>query len=131
MEFVVDANVLFALCNKKSATSLFVVESNPQLYAPSFAFGELAKYKKELLEKSNLGDLNSAFTQLKALVSFVNEIKYTAEIEKAMKLIKDPKDVAYLALALFQDMPIWSNDAHFKEQSLVQVFTTKELLFLM
>lgn len=49
-----------------------------------------------------------------------------------MRLVVDANilidDVPYLALALFLDIPIWSNDGDFKEQSLVKVYTTTELL---
>lgn len=40
---------------------------------------------------------------------------------------RDPTDVDLLALALAEDIPIWSDDQDFEDSS-VQVFTTQEVL---
>jgi len=40
----------------------------------------------------------------------------------------DSDDIDFLALALSNNSAIWSNDPHFKQQSLVKAFTTVELL---
>ena len=47
-----------------------------------------------------------------------------------MDLISDSKDIDFLALALSINASIWSNDPHFKQQSLIKVFTTEDLLKL-
>ena len=55
--------------------------------------------------------------------------KFETFLDKANKLISDPDDTEYLALSLaLNKCPIWSNDPHFKEQSVVRIFTTKELV---
>lgn len=130
MKIVVDANILFALCKPESATNLIFNKLKLELFAPSFALGELAKYKNELLEKSGETNLKVLFARLENKVNFLNEKEYKKDIGKTEKLISDPKDVAYLALSIHLNAPIWSNDPHFKEQNLVQVFTTKDLVFL-
>lgn len=43
-------------------------------------------------------------------------------------MLRDSDDADFLALALFSNSAIWSNDPHLKKQSLVPVFTTKDLL---
>jgi predicted nucleic acid-binding protein len=48
-------------------------------------------------------------------------------LERAEQASPDPKDVPYIALALYLHASIWSNDDALKKQSLVKVYTTKEL----
>src|SRR3989344_2273779 len=54
--------------------------------------------------------------------------EYDEFLDKSIKNLPDPKDAPYLALALLRNASIWSNDPHLKEQSLVKVYTTKELV---
>ena len=59
----------------------------------------------------------------------INELnEYEDLLEKAKRLISDPDDIDFLALAISTNSTIWSNDPHFKEQSLVPVLTTGELV---
>ena len=46
--------------------------------------------------------------------------------EQTMKDL-DVTDSPFLALALALGSPIWTNDVHFKQQNLVDVYTTNEL----
>ena len=60
---------------------------------------------------------------------------YQSKIEAAYKLIgeKDKKDVDLLALALYENIPIWSEDSHFKSKEIKQkipCYTTSELFYL-
>jgi len=50
--------------------------------------------------------------------------------EQTMKDL-DVTDSPFLALALALGSPIWTNDGHFKQQNLVDVYTTNELLELL
>jgi len=43
----------------------------------------------------------------------------------------DIDDSPFLALAMYLDCPIWSNDGHFKRQDVVKAFTTRELMNLL
>jgi len=54
----------------------------------------------------------------------------TSVAEEVMKEI-DRTDSPFLALALVLNCSIWSNDGHFKHQSLINVYTTKEILELL
>ena len=56
----------------------------------------------------------------------------TLYLDEAEKISPDPKDVAYLALALRKKIPVWSNDKALKEkQESVRIFTTKEIIDLL
>lgn len=43
-------------------------------------------------------------------------------------MIPDKDDVDFVALALKLNLPLWSNDSRLKEQSLVKVLSTRELV---
>ncbi len=130
MKFVTDANVLFALAKSSSAASNIFSRLKLKLLAPDFALLELYKYKKELAEKSDIGDFTEIIGSLKGKVIFVDKGEYKGFIKKAISLLPDPKDSPYLALSLKLSIPIWSNDPHLKKQPSVKVFTTKELVKL-
>ncbi len=128
MKFVVDANVLFALAKPSSAANDIFSMYELKLIAPDFALIELLKYKDELVAKSEMDSFDKIISSLKSKVVFVDKSEYKELIKRASVLIPDAKDAAYLALALRLFLPIWSNDSHFKKQSQIEVFTTKELI---
>ena len=50
-------------------------------------------------------------------------------LKEANRLVSDKGDTEYVALSLSMNKaPIWSNDPDFKQQSVVKVFTTSELV---
>lgn len=127
MKFVVDANILFSLSNPKSAASFLFSEFSLRLFSPDFALSEINKYKHDISVKSRI-DFNTVLNILKEKVIFLKKSAYSKLIKKLSSKISDIKDIPYLAVAYKLKMPIWSNDKHLKEQSLVPVFTTKELV---
>ena len=48
MKLIADANILFSLAKPKTSDSELVKLYNIKLFLPSFAFGELFKYKSEI-----------------------------------------------------------------------------------
>ena len=82
-------------------------------------------------EELNLNGISKEkFLEDVSLLSEVIELKDTSlDFEnRAKSLISHETDIPFLALALELDIPLWSNDPHFKQQSLVKVFTTEELI---
>lgn len=130
MKFVVDANVLFALAKSSSVANSLLSKFSLKLFAPDFALIELHKHKHELTSKSQL-DFNSAIKSLKDKVIFVDKSEYSKLIKEFSSKISDSEDIVYLALASKLSIPIWSNDKHFKEQSLIPSFTTENLIDLL
>ena len=133
MELLIDANILFSLMNPSSVTSQIFQERNFRLFAPKFILSELDEHEGECQKKSHLS--KEAFQQRKVLIqsrlSFIDVQTYKSLLKRAIKLIPDLDDVPYLACALSQNLPLWSNDSHFKQQSLIPVLTTRELLTLL
>jgi len=133
MDLVVDANVLFAALIKKGVSYNFLFSERFHFFTPEYIFEEFEKYKEELLEKTertteDFFKLLDIFKRRITLISLEELVDYT---KKAEIISPDPKDIAYIALALKLQCAIWSNDKKLKEkQNKVQVFHTHELIKL-
>jgi len=127
---VLDNNSLFAIMNPKSTVAYLFSCIRAQFIAPQFIKKELNKHKEECLLKSRLSDHQFEMRQkeIEESIKFSGESEYEGFLEKADNLISDPNDIDFLALALSLNSAIWSNDPHLKQQSLVKVYDTKELL---
>lgn len=67
--------------------------------------------------------------KLMSRIKSVPKTEFENFLLPAKALTSDKDDTEYLALSLaLNKVPIWSNDAHFKEQSAIKIFTTKELV---
>lgn len=131
MKFIADANVLFSLAKPDSVTSDIAKTRKVTLLAPDFAIIELHKYKEDLLAISGEKNFASVIESLKKKVVFVDYSDYKDKIKDAASKLSDKDDAAYLALAMAVHLPVWSNDKQLKEQSFVDVFTTKEVIALL
>ncbi len=130
MDLVLDANVLIAALIKQGMTADLIVDENVHLFAPEFIMDEFQKYESEILRKIHRtkDDYDHFLEIIKQRISFIplEEIKH--HIQQAISISPDPKDVAYLALALQTGAAIWSNDKRLKKsQHEVSVLTTHEL----
>src|SRR3989338_5804888 len=133
MKIIFDNNIFFSLLNPDSSASEILSRQRFKLIAPEFIKSELNKYRLECEAKSGLSkqEFEARQTKVESEVSFVKVELYKSFLKKALKLISDPDDAPYLALSMsLNKTPIWSNDPHFKEQSLVPVLTTKEVIEL-
>ena len=94
---------------------------------------QLDKYKESCVSKSGLSkhEFEIRQTEVERNIEFSEESEYDEFLDKAIKNLPDPKDAPYLALALSLNASIWSNDSHLKEQSLVKVLSTSELVKLL
>ena len=110
MKIIADANVLFALSKPSSAANQILSRHKVKLISPDFALIELFKYKEELISKSGVDKFDLIIDSLKSKVVFVDNAEYKGKIRDLSSKISDPKDIAYLALALKLNLPIWSND---------------------
>ena len=132
MDIVLDNNILFSLMNPNSTASILFSSLNSKFIAPEFIKSEFKKHKDECLLKSKLSksEFESRLKQIEESIEFINESKYKGFLKESEELISDPDDVDFLALALSTNSIIWSNDKHLKEQSLVPILTTEELIKL-
>ncbi|HLC31478.1 MAG TPA: PIN domain-containing protein [Candidatus Nanoarchaeia archaeon] len=128
MKLVVDANILFSIANPISFTSQLIHKIKVELYSPEYALYELKKYEKEVVEKSNLKSFKAIAERLRDKIRFIPVAEIKKELVEMQNIISDEKDIIYLALAKKMNISIWSNDPHLKEQTLIQVLTTKEIV---
>jgi len=130
MKLVLDNNIFFSLMNPKSIASYVFFFIDEKIYAPEFINIEFEKYKELCLSKSKLSEHEFELRQkeIEKQIKFVKLSEYTPFIKQASNAIVDKNDVDFLALALKLNSVIWSNDVHLKQQQLVKVYTTKDLI---
>lgn len=130
MKLILDTNSLFSIMNPKSTSAYLFASIKTEFLAPEFIKSELEENKKECLIKSRLSEHEFEIrkTEVEESIKFFKTNEYEDFLEEAKDLISDTDDIDFLALALLTNSAIWSNDPHFKEQLLVPVFTTEDLL---
>ncbi|MFH1275859.1 MAG: PIN domain-containing protein [Candidatus Woesearchaeota archaeon] len=130
MMLVLDNNILFSLMNPFSVASYLFFSIRVEFFAPEFIKLELKKYKELCLFKSKLSEheFDIRYNEICELIKLFKFPKYENFLVKAANSLQDIKDSPYIALALSINSAIWSNDPHLKQQSLVKVFTTAELV---
>jgi len=135
MRFVIDTNILFSAMIKKSITRNIILSDVFDLYVPEYLFGEINNNKKLILRKAKIKEENfiALLTLFQKHVKIIKKETYRNKFplaEETMKKI-DVTDSPFLALALILNSPMWSDDKHFKQQDLVDVYTTKDVLKLL
>lgn len=131
MRLVLDNNILFSIMNPASAAAYLFSSLRANFFAPEFIRLELNKYNKDCLYKSKLSEHEFKIRQreVEESIKFIKSSEYESQLLKAIEsLPNDPKDSLYVALALSMNAVIWSNDMHLKQQSLVKVLSTKDLI---
>lgn len=128
--FVLDNNILFSLMNPQSISSYLFSSLRAEFFAPEFIKSEFNKYKEVCLLRSKLSEHEFEIRQreIEGNIEFIELSKYKRFLKLALNKLPDPDDTDFLALASYIDSFIWSNDPHFKQQLLVKVFTTEELV---
>ncbi|MEK6887711.1 MAG: PIN domain-containing protein [Candidatus Aenigmatarchaeota archaeon] len=137
MELVVDANVLFSFFKSESTVRDIIIDPESKfglmLYAPELMLSELDKHKSEICVKARISEEGYELSR-NVLETFVksmpNEFWQDCKEDASKLLPEHPKDTPYFALALKLGCAIWSNEKKLKWQSVVKIFSTKELLEL-
>ncbi len=127
MKLVVDTNIVFSLFKKESFTRELIKKHSFELFAPDCLDKELDKYAEEICSKGKVSI--ESYREVKKLVLDIISIEHLSkeDLSKAEPLISHKSDTPFLALALKLKMPLWTNDKHFKEQSLVRLYDTHKL----
>lgn len=130
MDLVANTNVLFSFFNKHSSARNIFLFGKVFLCSPEFALEELGKHKHTILKRFSIDESHFKVVHnfLKANVLFVPENMYSEFLSKAKEVSPDPNDIDFFALALKLGLPLWSNDKELKKQSVVKVYSTKELI---
>ncbi len=115
----------------KGVTKEIIFSKSVRLCCPEVLFNEAEEHKSRIKILSGLSsaELEALLGKLKGVIRIFSRSEYEEFLKESNNLISDPDDTEYLALSLaLNKCPIWSNDPHFKKQSVVQVFTTNELV---
>ena len=132
MKLVVDANVVISALIADSKTRELIVTLEPDLLTPEFVHDEIENYGELIVEKSGMTpDRVAQFVDL--LFQYIEAVpasEFYPYIEEADAAIgdTDPDDVLYVACALTTDANIWSDDSDFKEQDVVEAYTTSDVI---
>ncbi|MBS3083682.1 PIN domain-containing protein [Candidatus Pacearchaeota archaeon] len=116
MRLVVDTNIMISAIIKDGKTRQIIFSFGFEFFTPAYALTELRKHKEEICEKAGISnfDFESFLEILFRYVKIINPEIYYAFLDESSVLIKDIKDVSFLACALALQCSIWSNDRGFK-----------------
>lgn len=130
MDLVVDANIFFSVLIKSGKTEELMFDPSIHLFAPEFIFEEFIKYKDYIIKKTGRteNEFNKLIEILKKRIKTISNEEIEKFIPKAKKICPDKNDVDYFALALRLNCALWSNDKELKNQKVVSVYATHELL---
>ena len=130
MELVLDNNALFSIMNPRSASAYLFSLIRADFFAPEFIKLEFNEHKDDCLFKSKLSEHEFEIRQAEIFgrIKFFKLSAYESFLKASLKESPDSDDADFVALALSINSAIWSNDPHLKQQSLVKVYTTAELI---
>ena len=134
MLLVIDANVIFAALVARGGTfRVFVTNKILRKFrfiAPEYLFIEIREHFDEILEKTKLSqeELEVVLDFLEGQIEVIPFEEFEDKYDDAKNISPDPDDVPYFALALKLNCAIWSNDRKLKEQGIVKVYTTQEII---
>ena len=136
MQLVVDANILFAAFLKEAVTRELLLDSRLSLFAPEHLIQETSRHlnhSASIRRRIGLSDraLQELFSILTLRIQVVSKKSYQSFVKEAQLFAPHEEDAPYLALAMFLNIPIWSNDKGFKNQEKVRVYSTQELLVVL
>jgi predicted nucleic acid-binding protein len=128
---VIDTNILMSALIKDTNFSVKLLKSEfLDLYYPEDGLSEIEYFRDYIISKrERTSQIKSFDYALKFILEYVHVIPpelYSSSFKFAYDIMKyiDEKDTPFLALALQLKCPVWSNDKHFKKQSIAEVYTT-------
>lgn len=123
-----DSNVILSAAIGKAALRVFV-QPDIEFITTQFNLREVEEYLPRLASKFELEE-RLVVWQFKMLpLHSFSEKHYKSHFSRAQKLLKgrNPDDTHLAALALKENIPIWSNDKDFGKLS-IPVYTTAQFL---
>ena len=131
MNLVVDSNIFFsAIISPRGKTAELLLLADIKLYSVRTLETEILKHKPEIIKKTSLSK-----NELEILLTiFLNKIKFLEYnelenyLDQAKRICPDKDDTAFFAVCLTKNFPLWSNDKKLKQQNIVKVINTEELI---
>jgi putative PIN family toxin of toxin-antitoxin system len=134
MKIVIDSNILFsALISPRGSNAKLVFLGELELFAPQDIFTELREHEQELKEKVAISEEEFELLILlfSSRISLVNYSEWLSHLNEADEFCPDKDDIAFFALCLAKEIPLWSNDKKLKKQNAVKVYNTQEIIQLL
>ena len=131
MEFVIDATALLSVFMARGSTPNIIFIEGVDWLSPEKLKEEFIKHISEIIPRSSLNesDVGELIELVFSEIKIIKAESFKTFRTEAKSMISDPDDTEYIALSLSRNnIPIWSNDPHFKEQSIIPVFKTGELV---
>lgn len=132
MKLVVNTNRIIAALVKDSFSRKIILYGKAELLSITTTEREIEKYKREILQKTNLteGQFNLVYSKLKEKLIFIPDSIISKKMKEAKKIMDsiDKNDTPFIAAALATNTAIWSDDKHFEKQKEVKVLKTKEVM---
>jgi predicted nucleic acid-binding protein len=130
MNLIIDANILFSILIKGGKTEELLFQEYLYAYAPEFLLDEFQKYERIILEKTsrNHEEFKELVNTLKKRITMIPNEEIEPFLKEARKISPDKKDVKYFAAALKLNCAIWSNDKPLKNQGMIRIYSTKDLI---
>jgi predicted nucleic acid-binding protein len=132
MNIVIDTNIFISALIKGGITREILLDFNYNFLLPEFELEEINKHKNMIIKKAGLSikEFDTLFLRLLKYVRIIPTDMIIYYKKTASEIIGniDPDDVPFIACALAFNCPIWSDDKHFKKQTKIKIFTTKDLV---
>lgn len=129
MKLAADANVLLSSVIGGQAVRVLRHRAIEEILTTATTIAEVREYAGLLAKKKRLAMDLVLLAAATLPVTIVARSAYASFLAESRKRIgrRDPDDVEILALALYMDIPIWSNDNDFRDAG-VEWYTTASLL---
>src|SRR3989344_1394610 len=129
MRLVIDANPFFAGFLRDAASRRIILSENVVLCSPAWLKEEFTRNEASLRKKfPSPAVFEETRDILLSFIALVPPREYNHTLDEALTLAKHAKDAPYFALALHLQCPLWSNEASFKKQPIIKVFSTADLI---
>jgi predicted nucleic acid-binding protein len=131
--YVVDTTELISfMLNRNGLAGRIIGSLVLNLFTPYMAIDEIWKHREEWFRRKPALSLDDFIDTLNRYIKIVHVDRNSNEFTLAYEWMKniDLNDVEFLALALKLKIPIWSEDDHFKSQTLARVFTSRDIACL-
>ena len=131
MKLVIDTNCIISSLIKNGWSRRIIVSPAITHVAPEFTLKEITNHKDLITKKTNSSD-KEFFLLMELLFTNIDIIpnqEYNSYLTKAAQYIEDPDDVPFVTQFFSTTADgIWSDDHHFKKQSKIPIYRTKELV---
>jgi predicted nucleic acid-binding protein len=112
MDVVVDANIVISALIKRSYTLELMFNDNLRLFSPEFLIEEILEHRDEILLKSGLeeNDFDKYIEVLLRIIHLIDTSRLLPYINDARRICSDEDDLHYVAVSIYLNIPIWTND---------------------